>query len=245
MLNITSKVSTFSSLNPSYRDRRQPQAGLKSKHKGAGTGVFKDLFFKDLTLSMCEMLHIHRYPFLLFHGLSKSHLPWCAQLFQTQTRAPVLGQESLGRSRCARQEERRARGRGGHEEEEGTRKKRALLDLIQIPLESVGAFPHWAKTKNLLKLMGIFLLGFMGSFGPGQVVSLNLNQAWYWCLSLLSVSLPKAPQPPLVCHPLTLQTGVGSICIYIYIYYFNLYIKPSGSEFAVRRRIYGLLHSPS
>lgn len=34
------------------------------------------------------------------------------------------------------------RRRGGHEEEEGTRKKRALLDLIQTPLESVGAFPH-------------------------------------------------------------------------------------------------------
>lgn len=61
----------------------------------------------------------------------------------------------------------------------------------QIPLESLGAFPHHVKARSPLRLMEIFPLGFMGSFGPSQAVSLNLSQAWCWCLSLLSSSLPK------------------------------------------------------
>lgn len=47
----------------------------------------------------------------------------------------------------------------------------------QIPLESLGAFPHQVKTRSPLRLMEIFPLGFMGSFGPSQAVSLNLTQS--------------------------------------------------------------------
>lgn len=114
---------------------------------------------------------------------------------------------------------RRARGgtalpgrqRGGHWKEWDSWKKKSLLGHIQTPLESDRAFPRQAKAKTPLKLMGIFLQGFMGPFGASQAVSLNQNQAWYWYPSLLSVSLPKTLQPPLPHHPLPLQTGPGRI----------------------------------
>lgn len=38
-------MSIFCSPSLSYRDKSQPQAGLKSNHERAGDGVFKDNFF--------------------------------------------------------------------------------------------------------------------------------------------------------------------------------------------------------
>lgn len=40
--------------------------------------------------------------------------------------------------------------------------KRALLDLIQTLLESVGAFPHWAKAKKPIEADGNLSFGFYG-----------------------------------------------------------------------------------
>ena len=118
VLNLTCEMSIFSGLSPAYRGWGQPQAGLKSKHKGARVRGFKEKYFyyflKYLTMSLCETLRTHRCPSLLFHGLGELHLPRHEQLFQTESPGPVAGQESSGRHGRSRQWERRALGRGGH-----------------------------------------------------------------------------------------------------------------------------------
>ena len=148
---------------------------------------------------MCETLHIHRCPFLLFYGLGKLHLPWCEQLFQSQTPAPVPGQES-----CARQAERRVLGRGGPLEEEGS------AGPHPDPAGVSQSLSMSAQSQNPIEAEGNLSFGFCGVFWS-QPSCFTKPEPGLVPVPIAAVSLPKTLQPPLPCHPLPLQLGVGRI----------------------------------
>lgn len=138
---------------------------------------FNYFFFKDLTLSMCEMLHIHGCLFPLFHGLGKSLLR-CEQLFQTQTSAPVPGQEISGRHGSARQAERRTLEKAGHLEEEISAGPHPDPAGVRQSLSTSG------QSQNPIEADGTLSSGFYGAF---------------WC----QPSCFTEPKPGLVLVPIT------------------------------------------